>query len=84
LSDGRQFTLGTREEVADALDQITLATGGSSGGGKWSRLFGFSLDLELPVAELEGLKWEAADFLAAAELLVGREAKQLLRSLSAL
>jgi hypothetical protein len=38
--DGEEVVVGTSEEVRPAMDEIARLTGGSSGGGRMSYLFG--------------------------------------------
>lgn len=83
LSGGRKVALGSIEEVERALSQVHSATGGSSGRGAWSRVFGLeAADLTWLASDAGNLGREAADLLAAAELTLGPEAKELLRRLS--
>lgn len=84
LSDGRSFLLGTRQEVDAAVAQIVACTGGGSGGGRWSRLFGLQPELFVEAADLENFKEEANDLFASSGLALEDEAQRLLQRLGSL
>jgi hypothetical protein len=75
-----------REEIRELVDEITGLTGGSSGAGRWSMLWGFLLVVPDPHANAEGIEKrirdEAADFLAGNELLLSRRARELLQAIA--
>ncbi|MDQ3632147.1 MAG: tetratricopeptide repeat protein [Actinomycetota bacterium] len=84
LSDGRSFFLGARQEVDTAFGQIIACTGGSSGGGRWSRMFGLQPELFVEASDFENFKGEANDLLVSAGLVLEDEASRLLERLGSL
>jgi hypothetical protein len=82
--DGREVDLGTEQELWAANHDIFNATGGSSGRGKFSMLFGLRPDDAMPTEWATRLGTEAAEFIELYELLLRRETVALLEQLSAL
>lgn len=82
ISDARTITLGTRDELTATMRQISDATGGSSGAGRWSRVFGLLPGAQLDATEFERLTLEAAELLAMLHDQLDDDARELLRRLA--
>lgn len=61
-ADGREVLLGTGAEFQAAVSDIVNATGGSSGRGAFSRLFGLQPEVVMAADEAARLGDEAAQF----------------------
>jgi len=89
LANGSSVELGPRDVVLSAATEIVDSTGGSSGGGRWSALWGLLTGLGGDVSPLEDwfvekLAEEANDYERQAGGLVGENALALLATLRGL
>jgi hypothetical protein len=91
VTDGREAALGRQAEVEEAAREITDFTGGSSGGGRWSLLWGYGLewrsgsyDTPWDPELAERVAREAADFQAQAGAQLSEGANMLLTRLASL
>lgn len=83
-ADGREVALGTEEELRQALVDMSAATGGSSGMGRWSFLFGLRPERAMPSDEVTRLAREAADFQQTCGAGLSEQTIELLERLATL
>jgi hypothetical protein len=87
ISDGRRVRLLNYADVHAAVKEMTALTGGSSGGGRWSYLWGLDMGEgrdPLSPAVASRLGAEAADFQAACGNRLSRRTKVLLSVIASL
>lgn len=62
VDDGRSVSLGAADELDASLNDIMDATGGSSGQGQFSVLFGLTAEGAMPADMADRLSQEAGEF----------------------
>lgn len=83
-ADGREIVLGTEEDVRGALAEMAAATGGSSGRGRWSLLFGLEAEDAMPPDLADRLALEAEEFRQLQGITLSERTRVLLDRLAAL
>jgi len=83
-ADGREIVLGTEEDVRGALAEMAAATGGSSGRGRWSSLFGLKAEDAMPTDQADRLALEAEEFRQLQGITLSERTGVLLDRLAAL
>lgn len=83
-ADGREIVLGTEEDVRGALAEMAAATGGSSGRGRWSSLFGLKAADAMPTDQADRLALEAEEFRQLQGITLSERTGVLLDRLAAL
>lgn len=83
-ADGREVMLGTEEDVRGALAEMAAATGGSSGRGRWSLLFGLEAEDAMPPDLADRLALEAEEFRQLQDITLSERTRLLLDRVAAL
>ena len=85
VDDGRAIDLGPADKVANALRSLADATGGSSGMGRWSFLFGYApTEKHLDAAVADRIAAEARDFKTVLGDQLSPDAERLVAQLASL